>query len=336
MKPRWEDLNARARGLGTRLLRRDALDALAQLPDLAAVSAALRGHGYPIEEGIAAPAALELGLRRRAAACLRVLARWSGSRVPVLAVLFEDEDRRSLRALLRGAVQRARADARLAGLIPTPALPERALGQLAALPAPRAIAALLTAWGNAYGSALLPVAAAAEPDLFALEVVVNRTFAARASRAARRAPLLASYVRETIDLENAYAALALAGEGRDVVPRDVFLPGGSCIGIGEFERAASLGEVAAAGHALAAAFAATPLAPPFTRLSHDAGALEDAVLRARIRQLTRVTRTAPLGPAPLLAYALRLRAEMVDVQRIIWGRALGVSPDALVGELVSV
>ena len=60
------------------------------------------------------------------------------------------------------------------------------------------------------------------------------------------------------------------------------------------------------------------------------------MLRARIRQLTRVTRTAPLGPAPLLAYALRLRAEMVDVQRIIWGRALGVSPDALVGELVSV
>ena len=75
MNPRWEDVNARARGLATHLLRRDVLEALARHPDLAALGAALRTHGYPLEEGEAAPEALELGLRRMAAARLRVLAR---------------------------------------------------------------------------------------------------------------------------------------------------------------------------------------------------------------------------------------------------------------------
>lgn len=336
MSVRWEDLNARARGLATHLLRRDELDALARLPDLAAVGAALRARGYPLEEGAASPAALELGLRRVAAARLRVLARWCGPRAAVLTVLFEDEDRRSLRALLRGAVQRAPADARLAGLVPTPAFPERALGQLASLASPGAIATLLTVWSNPYGSPLLRPASAAEPDPFALEVVINRTFAQRATRAARRIPLLAAYVRETIDLENAYAALLLASEGKDVVPKEVFLPGGARIAIAEFELAAAAGDPKAAGRVVGAALANTGLALPFMQLTNDAAALEDAVLRARIGRLVRASRTAPLGPAPLLAYALRVRAEAVDVQRIVWGRMLGVPLASLVSELVTI
>jgi len=336
MSRSWGDLNARARGLGTHLLARRELDALAQLPDLAAIGTALRARGYPLEEGASDPATLELAMRRVAAARLRVIARWSGPRVAVLTVLFEDEDRRSLRALLRGAVQRAPAEARLAGLIPTPALPERALAQLAALAAPGEIAALLTAWDNPYGSPLLSFARATEPDLFALENTINRTFAARASRAARGVSLLAEYAREAIDLENAYAALVLASEGKDVTPKDVMLPGGDRVSITVFEQAASAPDPAAAGRLLATAFAGTSLAPPFAELSRDAGRLEDAVLRARIRRLARASRSAPLGPAPLLAYALRVRAEIVDVQRIVWGRALGVLPAGLASELVSV
>jgi vacuolar-type H+-ATPase subunit C/Vma6 len=86
---------------------------------------------------------------------------------------------------------------------------------------------------------------------------------------------------------------------------------------------------------LAAAFANTPLAPPFAQASEDVALLEDAVLRARIRELARSSRTEPLGPAPLLAYALRVRAETLDVQRIIWGRTLGMSSAALESELVT-
>jgi hypothetical protein len=42
-------------------------------------------------------------------------------------------------------------------------------------------------------------------------------------------------------------------------------------------------------------------------------------------------RREPLGPAPVLRYALMLRAQTLDLRRIIWGLSLGV-PGALLGE----
>ena len=336
MTLRWEDLDARARGLATHLLTRPELDALAEAPDLAALAEALRRRDYPVDEGPATAAALELALRRAAGARLRVLARWSGPRAAALAVLFEDEDRRSVRALLRGAVQGAPPDARLAGLISTPALPERALRELARQDKPAAIAALLTAWRNPYGSMLLPAASAAQPDLFGLELLLNRTFAVRASRAARDTRFLAAYVRETIDLENAYTALVLAAEGKDVTPKDAFLPGGEHVSVAAFETAAAAGDVSEAMRRLGASFAGTPLAQAFEPQAGNLARLEEAVLRIRVRTLVRAMRTEPLGPAPLLAYALRLRVETIDLQRIIWGVALTAPRAVLVRDLVTV
>ena len=336
MTMRWEDLDARARGLATHLLTQAELDVLTQAPDLAALAEELGRRDYLVEEGPATAVALELALRRAAAARLRILARWAGPRVAALAVWFEDEDRRSLRALLRGAVQGAPADERLAGLIPTPTLPERALRELARQNKPGAIAALLTAWRNPYGSTLLPEASAAQPDLLRLELLLNRTFAGRATRAARNTGLLAAFVRETIDLENAYTALVLATEGKDVTAKEAFLQGGERLSIAAFEVAAATGEAAEAMRRLAASFAATPLAQVFGRRAGDPGRLEEAVLRIRVRALVRAMRTEQLGPAPLLAYALRLRAELIDLRRIIWGLALAAPRAALVQDLVTV
>ncbi len=340
MKPTWEDVNARARGLATHLLSRGELDALAQVPDLATLAEELRRRGYLVGEDGApvSPAALDLALRREAAARLRVLMRWCGPRAVVLTVLFEDEDRRSLRAILRGAVQGAPPEERLAGLVPTPTLPERALGELARQQTPGAMAALLTAWRNPYGSALLPDAAAAHPDLFKLEVLLNRTFAARALRASRRAGpsgVLADYVRQVIDLENASAALVLAAEGKDVTPKEAFLPGGRRVSIEVFEVAAATGDLAEGARRLAAAFEGSPLAEAFRRYPRDPIKLEDAVLRIQIRELTQVMRRTPLGPATVLAYALRLRAQVLDLRRIIWGVALAAPRGAIVQELVT-
>lgn len=336
MTVRWEDLNARARGLGTHLLSGPQLNGLTLAPDVAALGESLRRDGYPLEEGAASPASLELALRRMAAARLRLLARWCGARAGVLTVWFEDEDRRSLRAMLRGAVQHAAADIRLAGLVPTPALPERALRELANQPTPAAVAALLTAWRNPYGSALLAAASLAQPDLFSLEFLVNRTFALRASRAARGSGQLAEYVRETVDIENACTALVLAAEGKDVIPREAFLPGGRQLTLAEFEAACATGTASGAGRRIGAVFADTPLGAAFARASDDPATLEGVVLRVRIGELVRAARVHPLGPAPLLAYALRLRAEILDVQRIIWGVALRVPRAILAHDLVTV
>lgn len=336
MKPTWEDLDARARGLGTHLLTRSQLDSLAQAPDVATLGAELRRVGYPVAEEDVSPAALDLAVRRTAAARLRILARWCGPRVGMLAVLFEDEERRSLRAVLRGAVQGIVPDARLAGLVPTRALPERALQELARQPNAGAVAALLVAWRHPYGSVLLPDAAAAQPDLFRLEVLLNRAYAARALSASRKAgALLTAYVREVIDLENAYTALVLAAEGKDVTPKDAFLVDGARVTIAAFEEAVATQHPDLASRRLAAAFRGTPLAWAFERYGGDVVRLEDAVLRVRIRELVRASRTDPLGPAPLLTYALRLRAEALDLRRVIWGVALGAPRGVLVQELVS-
>jgi vacuolar-type H+-ATPase subunit C/Vma6 len=338
--PSWDDVNARARGLGTRLFSRGQLESLTRATDLAALTEGMRRLGLPVtgEREAATPAELELAVRRWAAAALRTLARWAGPRVAALAVIYEEEDRKSLRAILRGAIRGAAADSRLSGLIPTPGLPERALEELGRQPTPAAVAALLSAWRHPYGAVLAKAAGAGQPDPFALDVALDRAFAARALAAARRAggDLLA-FVRESVDLSNALTALVLAVAGRDVVPKDVFLAGGERITITVFEEAIALGEPGAAGMRLARGFApgGGSLAEPLRHLARDFTDLEEELLRVRIRAIARRTRLSPLGPGPVLWFALRLRAQVVDLQRIVWGAALSAPRADLAAALVT-
>lgn len=331
----WGDVNARARGLTGHLLGRRRLESLAQVPDLVVLARDLGALGYP-QDGVggdARPAVLDLAARRAVAGRLRTLARWCGPRADALAVVFEDEDRRSVRGLLRGAVEGPPESVRLAGLVPTPSLPERALRELARQPSAGAVAGLLAAWGNPYGHALLPEAASPTPDLFALEVRCNQAFAERALRGARRGPLVA-YVRESVDLENAFAALALAESARDVSPERVFLAGGAALDIGRFLGAIALGNLTGAAQHLGGAFGRSPLAQVFRRLDRESN-LESQVLGYRIGFLHRAALLDPLGPAPFLAYVLRLRAELIDLGSIIWGIFLGVPRAILARDLVT-
>jgi len=339
VKPLWDDLNARARGLGTHLLSRLQLEGLARQPDLPSLADALRRFGITTEEEGAPviPEHLELAIRRWAAARLRILARWAGPRASALPTVFEDEDRRGLRAILRGAVHGSPAERRLAGLVPTPALPERALQELARAPTAAAVATLLAAWRHPYAAALAPAIGTTQPDLFALELSLARLFADRTVRAARRAgdPGLLWFARETIDLENALSAVVLTVEGKDVVPKDVFLPGGDRVSIIAFEEAIALGDTGAAGARLAAALGDSSISTALRQAARDAASLEDDLLRARLHVLTRRVRQAPLGALPVLWFGLRLRAQVVDLRRIVWAVTLGAPRGAMVEGLVT-
>jgi vacuolar-type H+-ATPase subunit C/Vma6 len=321
---RWEDVNARARGLSTHLLSAAEMQLVSRAPDIPTLAAELRRLGFPLSgEGVPPAAELELAVRRWASASLATLARWAGGRTTALAIMYEDEDRKSLRAVLRGALCGAPADVRLPGLIPTPTLPERALEELARQVSVAAVVALLQAWNNPYGTALAALARSAEPDLFAIDLALHRTFAARALSAARRGgPELLAFVRESLDLANAVTAVLLAAAGRDVVSKEVFLPGGIRVSIVTFEEAAAAGGPGVAGVRLARAFAPSPLAAAFRDLAADPDRLEDELLRLRVHELQQRGRLSPLGPAPVLGFALRLRACVIDLQRIIWGAAL--------------
>jgi vacuolar-type H+-ATPase subunit C/Vma6 len=326
-------LNARARGLATHLLARDELERLAQAADLARLAAALEAAGCDVRPAEASVGALDLAVRRRAARQMRTLALWCGSRHEALAIVFEEEDRRSLRAIVRGAVQGATAEARLAACIPTPALPERALGELARQTTAGAVAALLVAWGNPYGGAILAEARRQNPDLFLLEVAISRAFFARALRCSR-GRALTDYVRETIDVENAVAALVLATQPNDVAAAQCFVAGGRRLGRSTFEAAASAGDREASVRKLARAFAGSPFSKVFA--SDADSAMEVSLLAAAIRKQARAAIRDPLGPAPLLEYTLRLRAEAVDLRRIVWGTAFGVPAQTVSGGLVSI
>ncbi len=337
MTARWEDLATRARGLATHLLGRAELDALARAAGLDALGDALRARGFLPAQGPMTPEALELAVRRMAGARLHVLAAWGRARNALLAVVFEDEDRRSLRALLRGAVRGAPPDERLAGLIPTPGLPERALAELAGQPTSGAIAALLTAWGSAYGSALLPDAAAAHPDLLTLEYRLNRLFASRALRGARaaRSRGLNEFVRETIDLENACTALVLAGAEPDAPPQPAFVEGGRRLSVAAFRDAVAAPDAGDAARRLSAVLGSDPLAAVFARAASDPAAIEEALLRQRIAAQGAAARRNPAGSASVLHYVLRLRAEVLDLRRVIWGVMLRAPRGEIAAALVS-
>jgi vacuolar-type H+-ATPase subunit C/Vma6 len=334
----WVDLNARARGLGTHLLGRAALESLARARELPAIAAELERRGYPVEESARGSAAgLELTARRVIAARFHTLVRWAGTRTATLAVLFEDEDRRSIAALLRGAVQRAPAELRLSGLVPTPELPERALQELARQPGPGPVVALLGAWRHPLAPPPLVDAGRPHPDLLQVETALSRAFTARALSAARsagrRGPLF-RYVQRVIDIENACVTLILSEE-KDARLADLWLPGGRSISAELAARAQATGAALAAGRILAAGFAGTRLAAVFAQPGAHPGGLESAILAARIAEQAALALTAPLSPAPLLAFALRLRAEALDIRRIVWGVSLGAPAPSLLEQLVT-
>ena len=326
MRVRWEDVMVRAKGLGTHLIPRRGLEELARAPDLAALGRGLAELGVPaLAEAAVTPGELELAARREAARRLQVLARWLGGRAPVLAVLFDDEDRRSVRAILRGATAGVPARSRLAGLIATPALPERALEELAERSTPREIAALLSVWRHPFGAALAAAAQSEHPDLTGIELALHRVWAERAVRGARRGgPALQAYVAEAIDLHNAEAALLLAGTEHELRHEELFLPGGRILTRSAFLAAATAGTTAAARDQLAPAFRGTGFQGLLRRAA--AGDFERAVLETRIRHWHHRALLDPVGPAPVLEYLLRLRAQVLMLRSLIWATALEIPP----------
>ncbi len=328
MRVQWEAPNARARGLGTHLLPEETMSALAAAPDLASMVALLEGAGITIpEEGRLTPPAIELGIRRAAATELRRLVRWFGDRSAVPDLIFDDEDRRSVRAMIRGAAAGASAETRLVGLIPTPQLPERTLAELARQPRVSDVAALLVAWNHPLGSILLSAAVATEPDVLRLELEVDRWFARRAEAAARQGGrTLRHYVQQSIDLDNARTAMLLAASDTELQADEFFLRGGSRLSPAVFQNAAEAGSALAAARRLAGPLAADGVGEMLIQRAGDIARLDEALLRARANALKLEARLDPLGAAPVLAYVLRLRAQVVALRRCLWGIELGIPP----------
>ena len=317
----YDEVSARARGLATHLLSASEWRGLAQVSDWSALAARLEQAREPLPlHGPSTANTVERAVRQRAGERLALLARWCSHREELLEVIFGDEDRRSVRALVRGAAARAPPEDRLAATLPTPALPLRALETLASQPNIAAVAALLLAWRHPAASALKGAPARGPPDLLLLETALTREFARRAQGAGRRGDaLLRWHLQTLVDSENVLSALVLAESQEDVQLAPLFIDGGS-VSLTALERVARARPRLAALEQAQAALRGTVLEDAFT---HDeASGLAERLAQAHRAHLHRTARVDPLGSAPVLDYALRLREEVQRFQRLAWALAL--------------
>lgn len=316
----WSDIAARARGLGSRSLPRATLERLAG-SSVAEVGQQLASLGLAREGADAR--ALEGSLRTVHAARLRTLARHAGARSAVLEVVFGEEDRRSVLALVRTVHAGRPGHEALPGTIPTPRLPPRTLDVLARQPSVRALGTLLAAWQHPLGPPLLQ----AGPDLASLERSLHRAHTDRLRRAARRGDrFLRAHNRRLVDLQNALVALVLARQPADL-REGGWVPGGEHLDEPAFATVLAHPDVTSG---LARVFRGTVLAPVF-----EGGPPEARALEGLLAEATRATRLEPLGTAPIVGFALRLRAEAMDVRTVLWGAALGAPAPPLRARLVT-
>ncbi len=336
---RWDEVNARARGLATHLLGRDALAGLAGARDWADFAGRIAALGYPLEAaggGALDPPGLDRAIARVAVARLDLLGRWLGPRREVLAVVLEEEERSTLRALLRGAAQGASAGARRRTLLPTPGLPPRTLERLArAATVPDLVQALIGC-GHPAGRAWRAVLEEAPaPGLRTLEWALTRLFLERARRAAHPGgPVLRRYVRELVDEENASTLLLAAPDAApDVIARE-FLDGGARITREAFLRLRAERDRERCVESLRGLARGTPLGTALSATPVDLPTLTARAAAARVGWLRGVARHDPLGPAPVLAVLERIRAEARVLRGLAWGIALG-APRAVLDPLLA-
>jgi vacuolar-type H+-ATPase subunit C/Vma6 len=331
------DINARARGLRTRLLKPDDLGRLAYARSLFALQRELGALGSIATDTPSTASGLERAVRRRAADLMAILGRWcADERQPILAVILDDEDRRSLQSLLRGAEQGTAADARLAGLVPTTHLSERALRILADQPTMADVVRMLILWSHPFGVPLIDAVSGPRPSLFEVEVALQRAFAARSLASARRAGRhLVAYARQVVDVMNAWSTLLHYPERDPAIVDLTFIEGGALIDREAFRRLLAVESFDDVRLGLATVFRESALSGAFAAESGEVATLETAVLRAQIEEQSRAARVNPEGTAPLLGFALGLRAEVIDLRRIIWGVSLEAPGALLEAEMVA-
>jgi vacuolar-type H+-ATPase subunit C/Vma6 len=330
------DINARARGLRTHLLPSSELERLGRAANLPALQRELSALGFVPSDAPATPASLEKSIRHHAARQMRVLDRWCGDRRRLaLSVLFEDEDRRSIQSILRGAEQGVASEARMAGLVPTASLSERALHILAGQPTPADVVRMLLLWNHPFGPALVEAASRPHPSLFELEIALQRAFARRASARAREGGTqLVEYIGQVIDLMNAWSSLLHFAERDPRIVELTFVEGGQWLTRAVFERLMGLATLEQVEKQLAWELRNSALAPAFRQGLDEVADLESAALRAQIAWQTRSIRIDPSSAAPLIGFVIELRAQVINLRRIIWGVALRAPAALIQGEMV--
>lgn len=330
-------LVARARALAGHLVPRAALERLAEAGDLTAFARSVDRLGSDLAP-VVEPwdlSTFERAVRQTGARHLETLRRWQGSATGPVEIISTELDRKSVRRMIRGAMQGAPVAARLEGLSATPLLPERVLAELARQSTPSAVVGVLAAVGHPDAAALAPLVARAQPELFAIERVLLTGWAARAQALAGRDAVSRTLIRLRIDTANTQIALLMAQGPRDAEPGLAFVEGGRWLSQSTFVAAASASAPAEALRALQRELGHTPLITLLPVVATDVDAMERAYLAHAIEQLTRHARLRPMESSSVLRTLLRIEAQGRDLRMLAWGAAFGVPPASRLALLVT-
>lgn len=215
-------------------------------------------------------------------------------------------------------------------------LSERALGVLAAQPTIADVVRMLVLWNHPFGLPLVDAVSGTRPSLFQVEVALQRAFAGGSLESARKAGRhLLDYARQVVDVMNAWSSLLHFPERDPAIVDLTFIEGGALIDREVFGNLFSLESFTEVREQLARALRGSALADAFAGEPEQLATLETAVLRAQIEEQSRAARTDPEGTAPLISFALGLRAETLNLRRIIWGVSLETPPALLEAEMVA-
>lgn len=323
----WGDVDARAVGMATHLLDESAWARLRGSSDLGELVRELRTLGFDPES--ARPRDVEQAVEEIARRHETVLARWLGPRSRYVRFLVEDMDRRAIRALARGASTNSDREERATALSAWHGLDRR--HSEAALAAPDPLSCLETLAGFEQPLAILATEELATilgdwpdlPPLLAVEVALLRAWADRAVTGTRWGGAeLRRLARCWIDQQNSWTALS-ARAGDSPSPDALFLAGGE-LTRDAFARALEVGPEEA--RPLLSREVCSELGAALADLDVPTRDLERHVLARVRRHLAGVARDRPLGPAPVVAFLLALRLQVIDLRALLWSLALGAPP----------
>jgi vacuolar-type H+-ATPase subunit C/Vma6 len=189
---------------------------------------------------------------------------------------------------------------------------------------------MLVLWNHPFGIALVGASGGPHPSLFDMEVELQRAFARRAAAHAQQGgPQLLEYVQQVVDLMNAWSALLHFVERDPSIVDLTFVEGGRWLTRDVFHKLMSLQTRPQVEKRLAWELRKSPLASAFHGEVEDLADLESRALRAQIDWQNRAVRVDPSGAAPVIGFAMELRAEVRNLRGIIWGVALQ-APAALI------
>jgi V/A-type H+-transporting ATPase subunit C len=359
--------NARLRAMKSRLLSRRALEALAEARSVDGLIAALTETDYrvAVEAALVRLSGMEClseALRNHLVATVGKAGRlFTGSAGELASLALGRYDLHNVKAVLRGLVRQSPANEILAAALPIGTLSTTDLAELARAPNASAAIDLLATWRVPLARPLLELRASPHaalrrgpglgvgPDLFEMELALDRWYLRTALHAARRAEEAGRALYEALKLEADVAdiliVLRLAGAAEaesllrqrfgsdDVAP---LLVGPGNIPQTVLSSSARRNSVPAAVEALSSTPYHALLAGVIDARNGDArlSLFERALRRRQLDHAAACLAADALGIGVLVGYLALKTNEVSNVRAIAQGIALGEKADRIRSELM--